>query len=97
MKNAVITGGAGFIGSHLAEELFRLGYRVIIPDNLSSGKKGNIEGLLARGFDGSKVQFFQDSITNLPLLQTLFQNVDFVFHLAAIASVPYSVQTARRI
>jgi UDP-glucose 4-epimerase len=92
MKNAVITGGAGFIGSHLAEELFKRGYRVTILDNLYSGKKENIKALLKHGADKGRVQFIQDSVTNLPLLPTLLQDVDFVFHLAAIASVPYSIQ-----
>lgn len=91
MKSAVVTGGAGFIGSHLADELARRGYRVIILDDLSTGKKENIEGLLAPSPYAGSVQFIQDSVTNLPVLQALFQ-IDYVFHLAAIANVPRSVQ-----
>jgi UDP-glucose 4-epimerase len=92
MKKAVVTGGAGFIGSHLTEELVKRGYRVIVLDNLSTGKMENIESLLARPPQTGSVQFIQDSVTNLPLLQKTFQNIDFVFHLAAIASVPASMQ-----
>lgn len=86
MKKAVVTGGAGFIGSHLAEELARRGYKVIILDDLSTGKKENIEGLI-----GDKVDFVQGSVVDLPLLQELFRKIDFVFHLAAIPSVPRSL------
>ena len=92
MKNAVVTGGAGFIGSHLADELSRRGYQLTILDDLSVGKKGNIEALLARTAEGGNVRFFQDSVTNLSVLFSLFRHVDYVFHLAAIASVPKSIQ-----
>lgn len=87
MKKAVVTGGAGFIGSHLAEELARRGYQVIILDDLSTGKKENIEGLI-----GDKVDFVQGSVVDLPLLQELFHKIDFVFHLAAIPSVSRSLE-----
>ena len=88
MKKVIVTGGAGFIGSHLTELLLSRGYHVIIIDDLSTGKKANIEPLLK----SIKVEFIQDSITNLPLLQNLFQGVDFVFHQAALSSVPRSVE-----
>ncbi len=87
-EKAVVTGGAGFIGSHLAEELARRGYQVIILDDLSTGKMENIELSLKRG----EVKFMQGSITNLALLQKLFQGVDYVFHQAAIPSVPRSIE-----
>jgi len=88
MAKAIVTGGAGFIGSHLAEELARRGYHVVILDDLSTGKMENIKGLLDRGI----VTFVQGSITELPLLQKLFDNVDYVFHQAALARVLFSVQ-----
>jgi UDP-glucose 4-epimerase len=88
MKKAVVTGGAGFIGSHLTEELARQGYPVVILDDLSTGKRENIEALLKR--NGAKL--VQGSITDPRLLQGLFQNVDLVFHLAAIPSVPRSME-----
>jgi len=85
MKKAVVTGGAGFIGSHLAEELVRRGWQVIIIDDLSTGKRRNIEELL------DKIEFVEDSILDLTQLQKLFQGIDFVFHHAAIPSVPRSI------
>src|SRR4030042_1055005 len=88
MKKAVVTGGACFIGSPLSEELSKRDYHLIILDNLSTGKRENIAPLL----DNKNVEFIQGSITDLPLLQKLFKNVDYVFHLAAIASVPRSIE-----
>jgi UDP-glucose 4-epimerase len=91
MKYAVVTGGAGFIGSHLVRELTSKGYRTTILDDLSSGKMENITELLNQPQKESAVRFVQNSITNLPALQKLFQGADYVFHMAAIASVPKSV------
>ncbi len=88
MKKAVITGGAGFIGSHLAEALSERDYHLTILDNLSTGKRANIAPLLAK----KNVEFIQGSTTDLPLLQKLFKKTDFIFHLAAIASVPRSIE-----
>jgi len=88
LKKVVVTGGAGFIGSHLAEELARRDYYVIILDDLSTGKMENIEPLLGK----DNAEFIRGSITDLPLLQKLFQGIDYVFHQAAIPSVPRSVE-----
>lgn len=88
MKRAVVTGGAGFIGSHLAEELVERGYHIIIVDNLSTGRIDNIEPLLKR----ANVEFIQGSITDLPLLQKLLKGVYYLFHQAAIPSVPRSIE-----
>jgi UDP-glucose 4-epimerase len=88
MKRVVVTGGAGFIGSHLAEELARRGYYVIILDDVSTGKIENIEPLLKQG----TVEFIQGSITDFPLLRKLFQGIDYVFHQAAIPSVARSIE-----
>ena len=88
MEKVIVTGGAGFIGSHLAEELAGRGYQVIILDDLSTGRIKNIKELIRRG----SVQFIQDSITNLPLLKELFQGAIYVFHQAALPSVPRSVK-----
>jgi len=88
MKNRkiVITGGAGFIGANLTKEL-AADNSVIIIDNLSAGKKENLTDLL-----GGNVKFVKGSISELSLLKRLFKNVDFVFHQAAIASVPKSIE-----
>jgi UDP-glucose 4-epimerase len=87
-RKVVVTGGAGFIGSHLAEELTKRGYNVIIVDDLSTGKMENIAFLSAR----KNVQFTRGTITDLTLLSKLFQDADYVFHQAAIPSVPRSIE-----
>jgi len=88
MEKIVVTGGAGFIGSRLAEELANRGYYVIILDDLSTGRMENIADVLA----GGKGEFIQGSIADVPLLQRLFQGVLYVFHLAAIPSVTRSIE-----
>ena len=87
MEKVIVTGGAGFIGSHLAEQLARLDYQVTIIDDLSTGRKENIEGLLGDGH----AELIQGSITDLALLQRVFQGASYVFHMAALARVPQSV------
>ena len=89
MERVIVTGGAGFIGSHLAEELVRRGYYVTILDDLSTGKMPNIERLLSK----KNIDFVRGSITNCPLLLKLFKNALYVFHQAAIPSVPRSVDS----
>jgi UDP-glucose 4-epimerase len=88
MDKVIVTGGAGFIGSHLAAELAGRGYRVLILDNLATGAMSNIAPILKN----RNVTFTQGSITDLPLIQPLFQGARFVFHLAALPSVPRSVK-----
>ncbi|MCC6165904.1 MAG: NAD-dependent epimerase/dehydratase family protein [Caldilineaceae bacterium] len=78
----LITGGAGFIGSHLANELQRRGHFVRVLDDLSGGDP-------ARLHDG--VNFNRGDVRDLPRLWSLLQGVDVVFHLAALVSVPASV------
>jgi UDP-glucose 4-epimerase len=91
MSKAIITGGAGFIGSHIAEELVRRGYRVVILDNLSTGKLSNIEPILGR----QKTEFVRGSIVDLPLLRKLFSGAEYVFHEAALSSVPGSIKNPK--
>jgi len=86
-KKVVITGGCGFIGSNLAEELSK-NNEVIIIDDLSTGKIENIKDLLKK----ENVKFIKGSIIDLNLLQDIFKDVDYVFHQAAIPSVPRSVK-----
>jgi len=88
MKKVTVTGGAGFIGSHLAELLVSRGYHVIIIDDLSTGKKENIADLTRK----DNVRFIQGSILDLHLLQESFRGVDLVFHQAALTSVPRSIE-----
>ena len=94
-KRAVVTGGAGFIGSHLTEALVKRGYQIIILDDLSTGKLENIAELLARKTQGVEVEFIRGSVTNLTLLQRLFQGMEYVFHQAAIPSVPRSIDNPK--
>jgi len=88
VRKVVVTGGAGFIGSHLAETLVNQGFHVTILDDLSTGNLNNIKGLLGM----TNFEFVQGSILELPLLQTLFQTVERVFHQAALARVPRSIE-----
>ncbi len=84
-KTYVVTGGAGFIGSHIAERLLNDGHTVRVVDNLITGKQANIELL------NGKVEFYNVSITDLAALRPIFEDVDTVFHHAALASVPLSI------
>ena len=85
---ALITGGAGFIGSHLAERLLDDGHEVIVLDNLSTGSIGNIAHLKGR----PAFSYSIDSVTNEPLLAELIDGCDVVFHLAAAVGVKLIVE-----
>jgi nucleoside-diphosphate-sugar epimerase len=85
---ALITGGAGFIGSHLSEALLASGNEVLILDNLSTGSIDNIAHLKGRaGFE-----YFIDSVDNEPLLAELIDRSDVVFHFAAAVGVKLIVE-----
>jgi UDP-glucose 4-epimerase len=84
----LITGGAGFIGSHLAEALLGAGHEVLILDNLSTGSIDNIAHIKGRpGFE-----YFIDTVTNEPLLAELIDRSDVVFHFAAAVGVKLIVE-----
>ena len=84
----VVTGGAGFIGSHIVEELARQDHEVVILDNFFSGKKDNIRQFLRN----KNVSFVNGSITDQSLLLDACDRADGIFHEAAVASVPYSIE-----
>ena len=86
-KKIVVTGGAGFIGSNLSEELAREN-EVVIIDNFVTGKRENIADIIKE----KNLNLVEDTVTNLELLQRVFNGVDYVFHEAAIPSVPRSVE-----
>lgn len=83
-KSVVVTGGAGFIGSNLVEELAKE-HQVKVIDNLSTGHIENLDQI--RG-----VEFVRGSITDLDLLKEVFSDVDYVYHQAALPSVPRSIE-----
>lgn len=85
MSKYLVTGGAGFIGSHLSRHLVAEGHEVVILDNLSTGRLENIADLR------DKVKFVEGSITDIDTVRECCQGVDCVFHQAALPSVPRSV------
>ena len=85
MPTYLVTGGAGFIGSHLAEELQRRGERVRVADSLITGKRRNLAHLPA-------VEFVEGDLSDLAVARAAVQGVDYVLHQAAIPSVPRSVE-----
>jgi len=86
-KKVVVTGGTGFIGSNLAKELASSNTTLVI-DDLSTGYLKNIQD----DVDANQIDFVKGSITDLELLTEVFKNVDYVFHQAAIPSVPRSIK-----
>ena len=82
----LVTGGAGFIGSHVVEELVRRGDSVRVLDNLSTGHLTNIAPIADR------IEFHQADIRDLESIRSLFSGVDYVIHLAALVSVERSMQ-----
>lgn len=82
----VVTGGAGFIGSHTVEELVRRGETVVVLDDLSSGREENLADFR------NKISFIKGSITDLEAVRKAVQAADYVLHLAARTSVPRSVK-----
>ena len=85
---AVITGGSGFIGSHLADFLIDSDYEVVVVDNLSIGRLKNISHLL----EHSKFTFLQADITDFDAIEIVFKDADWVFHLAALADIVPSIE-----
>ncbi|MEK7625374.1 MAG: NAD-dependent epimerase/dehydratase family protein [Patescibacteria group bacterium] len=83
MSKLVVTGGAGFIGSHLADRLIAEGHEVVVVDNLMLGKKD---------FVNKKAKFFKVDIRDYKKLSKLFKNAEVVFHLAADPRLPVSIE-----
>ncbi|HWS53155.1 MAG TPA: SDR family NAD(P)-dependent oxidoreductase, partial [Pyrinomonadaceae bacterium] len=82
----LVTGGAGFIGSHIAETVARSGARVRVIDDLSTGHAENLEEI------GGRVEFVRGSLNDPEALRRALAGVELVFHEAAIPSVPRSVE-----
>ena len=77
----IVTGGAGFIGSNIVKKLVARGDDVTVIDNLNTGKEENLKSVI------DKITFLKDSILNMELLEKQSQNIDGIFHQAALASV----------
>lgn len=90
IKKVLVTGGAGFIGSHIVDELLRLNYAVIIIDNFSTGKMENVYANL-EGSDNDNLKVYRGDIRDMELLGKLMKKVDYVIHQAALANVPESI------
>jgi nucleoside-diphosphate-sugar epimerase len=84
--NALVTGGAGFIGAHLAERLLADGHNVRVVDNFSTGHRGNLRGL------ESDIEIIEGDIQSYERVATAVRGCEIVFHQAALPSVPRSVQ-----
>lgn len=89
MRKILVTGGAGFIGSNLCEELVKKGYYVICLDNFSTGRIENIQGLIDNNSDRFKL--IVGDIRNLDTCLNAVNGVDVVFHEAALGSIPRSI------
>jgi UDP-glucose 4-epimerase len=90
--DSLITGGAGFIGSHLADQLLSEGHRVFVLDNLSTGSIANIAHLKGN----PRFHYTIDTVTNEPVLAELIDQCDIVFHLAAAVGVKLIVEAPVR-
>ena len=85
---ALVTGGAGFIGSHLVDRLLDDCHEVIVLDNFSTGHKGNLQHCL----DRRQLQFVEVDVRDQDAIKPYFKNIDWVFHLAALADIVPSIQ-----
>ncbi|MGH9470063.1 MAG: SDR family oxidoreductase [Terriglobia bacterium] len=82
----VVTGGSGFIGSHIVDELLQRGESVRVVDNLSTGRKENLDHVRGR------IEFFNLDIRELQKIRPVFEGASYAVHLAALPSVPRSVE-----
>ena len=83
---AIVTGGAGFIGSHLAELLLKKGFKVKVIDNLVTGRIENLSKIK------KKITFLKESIENYSKIEKHFKGCDYVFHLAGLADIVPSIE-----
>ena len=87
MSLYLVTGGAGFIGSHIAHALVSRGHQVRVLDSLSTGHRSNLDPI------ADQVEFIEGDVADADVVARAVQGVQFVFHQAALASVPASVET----
>ncbi|MCD6583127.1 MAG: SDR family oxidoreductase [Candidatus Omnitrophica bacterium] len=84
-RKVLVTGGAGFIGSHIVDKLLQVGARVVVLDNLVTGSEDNLKHCI------ENIEFVRGDIRDEELLEKILSDVDFVSHQAALRSVPKSV------
>ena len=90
-SKSIITGGAGFIGSNLADHLIRIGHKVIVLDNFVSGKKSNLSHHKKKN-----LKIFKIDISKNKNLDQYFKGADYVFHLAGLAEIIPSIKNPRK-
>ena len=91
MKNCLVTGGAGFIGSNLVEKLIELNYKINVIDNLSTGSKSNLKSY------EKKINFYERDISDIEQLDDkIFNDVDYIFHLAGLADIVPSIENPEK-
>jgi len=81
---ALVTGGAGFIGSHIVDRLLKDGHEVVVLDDFSTGHQSNLAG-------HEKLTIVEGDISNFDTVKQCMEGIDWVFHKAAVASVPKTV------
>ena len=91
MMRYLVTGGAGFIGSHIVHTLLEIGATVRVLDNFSTGKRENLEGLTSR-FKGDRFDIHEGDIRDRNAVRNAVRDMDIVFHEAAFVSVPESME-----
>ena len=91
MKKAIVTGGAGFIGSHMVELLLKNNYQVIAIDDMSNGQFDNIEI-----FKDNKNYIFKKIDLSEYFDESFFENTDYVFHMAALADIVPSIENPKK-
>ena len=87
-KKVIVTGGAGFIGSHLVERLLADGHEVVVLDNFATGRSEN----LAQYNDEPRLTIHRVDVTELESIKPYFNGIEWVFHLAALADIVPSIQ-----
>ena len=91
MKKCIVTGGAGFIGSNLVEKLISLNYKINVIDNLSTGLRSNL-----KNFE-KKINFYEKDISVIEQLDDIiFEDVDYIFHLAGLADIVPSIENPEK-
>ena len=89
-KKVIVTGGAGFIGSHLVELLVKKGYKVLVIDNFETGRPDNLTKIR------KKITIIKQNITNYEKIENYFRNCLYVFHLAALVDIVPSIENPEK-